>query len=109
MSRVGSALAAWAGLGAGALAWALHHQILADSLRFDCAAVSTPRAIAAVAGAMLLCVVGAAISWRATRGEQSAHSGHVFAAWMSVLCAAIFFMAVALQAMASFSVPGCFR
>jgi hypothetical protein len=109
MSRWSRAAAPWAGLAGGALAWVLHHQILSDSLRFNCAAVSTPRALVALLGATVLCACGGTVSWRVTRGEQSAHSGRVFAAWVSVVCAGIFFMAVLMQAIASLSVPGCFR
>jgi Na+/proline symporter len=109
MSRFARALVPWAGLGLGALAWGLHHQVLSDSLRYDCSAVSPPRAVLALAVALVLCVAGAAVSWFGTRPDPGAGSGRVFTAWMSVLCAGIFALAVLMQAMASLSVPGCFR
>jgi hypothetical protein len=109
MNRLAHGITPWAGLGLGALAWALHHQVLADSLRFDCSAVSPPRAIAAVVIALVLCVCGAAVSWAGTRNASGEGSGRKFVAWMSILCAGIFALAVLMQAMASFTVPGCFR
>jgi hypothetical protein len=117
MSRVFDRIAPWAGLAAGALAWIVHQQLLSDVLRFDCAAVSPARAVAALAIALALCFGGAGVSWYGIRVKGRTGSGHkdrtgpghAFVGWLSVFSAAVFALAIALQAMASLTVPGCFR
>jgi hypothetical protein len=109
VNRVLAGITPWAGLVAGSVAWALHQQVLADALRFDCAAVSPNRALVALALALVLCVAGAVISWRSIRGTGEASAGRAFVGWLSILGAGIFALAVAMQGMASFTVPGCFR
>ena len=107
MNRRRGSFAPWAGLCAGALAWAAHHQSLSDALRFNCAAVSPVRATVAAVLALLACAAGAAVSLPLARGK--ALDGRVFVAQLSVASAGIFALAIALQALASFTVPGCFR
>jgi hypothetical protein len=109
MIGLARAFAPWAGLVSGSLSWVLHHQVLSDALRYDCAAISPTRAVLALVLALMLCAAGAALSWRAKRIEKAVSSGRTFAAWMSILCAGIFALAILLQAMASLTVPGCFR
>lgn len=109
MNRVLAGLTPWTGLLAGSVAWALHQQLLADALRFNCAAVSPNRALVALVLALALCVIGAAISWRSIRGTGDASAGRAFVGWLSILGAGIFALAVAMQGMASLTVPGCFR
>lgn len=109
MKRLLVGLLPWAGLIAGFLAWGTHQQALADVLRFDCGAVSPARAVAAAAVAIALCAVGAGLSWRVARTQGGAGGGHPFVAWLSILSAGIFALAILMQAMASLTVPGCFR
>ena len=109
MKRFLAELLPWAGLIAGFVAWGTHQQALADALRFDCGAVSPPRAVVAAVLAIVLCAVGAALSWRVVRTEGHAGGGHPFVAWLSILGAGIFALAILMQAMASLTVPGCFR
>ena len=109
MKRILMEALPWAGLISGFLAWGAHQQALADVLRFDCAAVSPARAVAAAIAALVLCVVGAALSWRVARHQGSDGGGHPFVAWLSILGAGIFALAILMQAMASLTVPGCFR
>lgn len=109
MKRILYALLPWAGLSLGFLAWGTHQQGLADVLRFDCAAVSPTRAIVAAALALALCGVGGALSWRAVRMAGDTGGGHPFVGWLSILGAGIFALAILMQAMASLTVPGCFR
>jgi hypothetical protein len=109
MNRVLAGLTPWTGLLAGSVAWALHQQLLADALRFNCAAVSPGRALLALALALALCLTGAVVSWRSVRGTGDASAGRAFAGRLSILGAGIFALAVAMQGVASFTVPGCFR
>jgi hypothetical protein len=96
------------GLAAGALAWVLHQQVLADALRFNCAAVSPGRAMLALSAALLLCLGGAGISWYGNR-TVNAGTGRRFVCWLSIVSAGIFALAIVMQAFASLTVPGCFR
>jgi hypothetical protein len=101
--------APWAGLAAGSLAWIVHQQLLSDALRFDCAAVSPGRAVGALAIGLLLCVGGAGVSWYGIRVKDRTGPGHGFVGWVSIFSAGIFALAIAMQALASLTVPGCFR
>jgi hypothetical protein len=109
MKRFVAELLPWAGLMAGFLAWGVHQQTLADVLRFDCGAISPTRAVVSAIVALALCVAGAALSWRVVRTGGEAGGGHPFVAWLSILGAGIFALAILMQAMASLTVPGCFR
>ena len=109
MKRFLAAALPWAGLAFGFLAWGAHQQALSDVLRFDCGAVSPARAVAAAVLALASCLAGAVLSWRALRVAGDTGGGHPFVAWLSILGAGIFALAILMQAMASLTVPGCFR
>lgn len=109
MRRLFARLAPWAGLAGGAVAWIVHQQLLSDVLRFNCHAVSPVRAVTALAIALALCTGTAAISWYGIRVKHRTGPGHAFVGWLSIFSAGIFALAIAMQAMASLTVPGCFR
>jgi hypothetical protein len=101
--------APWCGLAAGAAAWACHQQVLADVLRFNCAAVGPARALAAWIACGTVALAAGTWSWRAGQRARTVDPARHFIAQLSALSAGVFFLAIAMQGMASFLVPGCFR
>ena len=101
-----SELAPWAGLAAGMLAAGGQHQLVTDSVRFDCAFGRFGLLVAVAA--WLLIAVGAFVSWRALRARpHEPGSARRFVAQMSLMAAAFFALMVGWQAMASMMLPGC--
>jgi hypothetical protein len=110
MKRVlSSAAAPWSGLIAGMTGEALHHQILADMLHFDC------RRGGAMPGLLWGCALvaaiaaAAALSWvaRDAAPATTAPSTRRFISDMSVMAAAFFILAILWQTAAGFIVPAC--
>ncbi|HZP67214.1 MAG TPA: hypothetical protein VFB32_13005 [Rudaea sp.] len=101
-----SRFAPWAGFVAGPLGWALHQQLLADMLHFDCRlGGAVPGLVAGLCLAGVL-VASASVSWRA-RDAEPARSLRHFVGTLSAATAAVFLFAIALQTLASVILPGC--
>jgi hypothetical protein len=98
----------WGGLVAGALALALQQQILADLLHYVC---TDERALglAIGAGAALLTIAGGAASYRAMRASSATLDigARRFVAKLSLIAAAFFLFAIALQTAAAVLAPPC--
>ena len=104
--------APWAGLAAAAAAVALNHQILADTVYFDCSRGNPLTVSATSVIALLLTIGGGLLSWRARgRGEDQGPEprSRRFLALLSVMAAALAVFAIVLQLMAGMIVPTCAR
>lgn len=95
--------APWTGLITALPGWALHQQLLADMLHYDChlGRTSTALIVTAVVGSVI--VVAGAVSWRARAGSTLRR----FVALLGVSAAAIALFAIALQMLAAVILPGC--
>ena len=97
--------APWSGFVAGPLAWALHQQVLADMLHFNCHLGGAAAGLSGFVLAGALIVAGGWISWRA-RGDESA-APRWFIATLATMAAAVFGFAIVLQTLATLILPGC--
>ena len=100
-----SELKPWAGLIAGMGAAGLQHQIVSDSMHFDCR--FGDEGLLVGLAALLVIVIGAAISWSAARAHPESDSTRRFVAHMSLMAAALFALMVLWGMMAGFILPGC--
>ena len=105
LTRTGarSAWQAWAGLLGSAAAWALHQQVLADLLHFDCRWGGPFATLAMTALVFVLIVISALASWR-MRGSSETLG---FVAGLSLLGAGLFLLLVGVQTLAGLVLPGC--
>lgn len=93
----------WTGLVVSLAGWAIHQQLLADMLHYDCHLGDTPiAAVATVIVAVFVAVAGV-VSWRSRRGSNLRQ----FVALLGVSSAAIALFAIALQLLAAMTLPGC--
>lgn len=95
----------WAGLIAGMGAAGLQHQLVSDSMHFDCRYGDYDFLIGA--GALLLIVVGAVVSWSAVRAHPDPDSTRRFVAQMSLMAAVLFALMVLWGIMAGAILPAC--
>jgi glucose uptake protein GlcU len=95
----------WAGLIAGMGAAGLQHQLVADSMHFDCRYGRFDLVVGA--GALLLILIGALVSWSAARAHRDVDSTRRFVAHMSLMAAALFAVMVLWGIMAGAILPGC--
>jgi hypothetical protein len=97
---------AWTGLAAAMAGAGLQHQLVSDSLHFDCryGHNDLPVGVAALA----LIAVGALVSWSALRSSDS-RSGATrrFVARMSLMAAMLFALMVLWGLMAGAILPAC--
>jgi hypothetical protein len=104
---------AWAGLVAAPLAWALHHQIGSDANFTDCDRGDGGVAIAVGLAALVLSLLGGALSlsaWRrAGQAEGPGLGSDRFIAALSLLACALFSLTITVQIMAGVILPACFR
>ncbi|BDU16421.1 hypothetical protein [Lysobacter auxotrophicus] len=104
-----SRFAPWAALVAALGGEALHHQLLADMLRFQCELGSLVIGLGVASVSWLLMASGSAISWFAVRGDD-AHP-HLqtrrFTAQLGWLACALCAVGVAWQTLATWLVPSC--
>ena len=101
-----AALAPWAGLVVGLIAFAVVHQYGSDGSFNDCDTVSPgPLLIVALLG-LLACAASAFASWRAMRGSGNEPSRVV--AVISIGSAALFGFAIVLAIIAALVLPPCF-
>jgi hypothetical protein len=98
-------LAPWAGLVAGMVGAGVQHQLVADSMHFDCRLGRVDPFVGAAA--LLLILMGAAVSWAALRRSRGRQDNAQFVAAMSLMAAALFALLVVWQTMASFVLPAC--
>jgi hypothetical protein len=95
----------WAGGALGVAAWALHQQVLAQSLHYDCALASPWVGIAGGGGALLVTVFGAMWSWRS--GHDEADAPRAFIARANAIAALPFALAIVLQTLATQLLGSC--
>jgi hypothetical protein len=98
-------VAPWSGFIAAPLGWALHQQVLADMLHFNCHLGGAAAGLLGFAIAGALIVTGGWLSWRA-RGEERA-APRWFVATLGTMAAALFGFAIVLQTIATLILPGC--
>jgi uncharacterized membrane protein YfcA len=100
-----SELKPWAGLLAGMLGAGGQHQLVSDSMHFDCRYGDSDIAIGIAA--LVLIVIGALLSWSAVRRHPDPESPRRFVAHMSLMAAALFALMVLWQTMAGVILPAC--
>ncbi len=104
LARIG--LKPWAGLIASMGGAGLQHQLVSDSLHFDCRNGDYALFVGIVA--LLLVALGGLVSWSSVRGHQAdAAPTRRFVAHMSVMAAALFALMVLWGLMAGLILPGC--
>jgi hypothetical protein len=113
-ARLASWLAAWAGLVAAPMAWALHQQVLADVTSARCTASGASLTLLVGLAAGLVASIGGLVSLRAwRRGGGTAWGMHDeprrFVAAMSAMAGALFLLVILLQTLAGLIVPECAR
>jgi hypothetical protein len=93
----------WAGMIAGMGAAGLQHQLVSDSLHFDChyGNADLPVGIAA----LLVIVIGAIVSWSSLRMQPG--PTRRFVAHMSLMAAVLFALMVLWGLMAGVILPAC--
>jgi len=103
-ARVG--LKPWAGLIAGMGGAGLQHQLVSDSLHFDCS--NGDYALLVGIAALLMIAFGGLVSWSSVRAHQAdAAPTRRFVAHMSVMAAVLFALMVLWGLMAGLILPGC--
>ncbi|HEX6833889.1 MAG TPA: hypothetical protein VF132_10195 [Rudaea sp.] len=102
-ATLGSRIAPWSGLFAALPGWALHQQLLADLVHYNCHLGRSANGLAAGALIAIVIVIAGWISWRARSGSELRR----FIAGMSVAGAALALFAIAMQTLATFILPGC--
>lgn len=100
-----SGLKPWAGLIAGMGGAGMQHQLVSDSMHFDCHYGSYDLLVGLAA--LLLIVVGAGVSWSAVRAHPEPESTRRFVAHMSLMAAALFALMVLWGLMAGAILPAC--
>ena len=95
----------WAGLVAGMAGAGLQHQLVSDSLHFDCRYGRYDLLIGVAA--LLLIAVGAMLSWSAVRAHPGHESTRRFVGHMSLMAAALFALMVLWGIMAGAILPAC--
>lgn len=99
------ALKAWAGLFAGMFGAGLQHQVVSDSLHFDCRYGDSNLFVGLIA--LLLIAVGALVSWSPARAQSDADATYRFVARMSLMAAVLFALMVLWGLMAGAILPAC--
>ena len=103
-ARVG--LKPWGGLIAGMGGAGLQHQLVSDSLHFDCR--NGDYALLIGVAALLLIALGGLVSWSSVRAHQAdAAPTRRFVAHMSVMAAVLLALMVRWGLMAGLILPGC--
>jgi hypothetical protein len=95
----------WAGLVAGMAGTGLQHQLVSDSLHFDCRYGHYDLLIGLVA--LLLIAVGALVSWSSLRAREDLDANRRFVAHMSLMAAVLFALFVLWGIMAGAILPAC--
>jgi hypothetical protein len=95
--------APWAGMIAGPACWALHQQGLTSLLHFDCHLGSPTKGLMSFVVLGIVLIGSGIVSWR-WRGDTELQR---FIGIASAGAAALFFLAIAFQTVATFILPGC--
>ena len=95
----------WAGLIAGMGAAGLQHQLVSDSMHFDCRYGGYNLLVGLAA--LLLIAVGGLVSWSSMRAHPDPESTRRFVACMSVMAAVLFALMVLWGIMAGAILPAC--
>lgn len=95
----------WTGLVAGMVAAGLQHQVVSDSMHFDCRNGHADVAIGIAA--LVVIVIGAWVSLRALRANAGADAMRAFVARLGLMGAALFALLVVWQTLAGFILPAC--
>jgi hypothetical protein len=98
-----------AGLFAGAAAWAMHQQVGYIEASWACGRTAAPVIWLTGAVATVVLLTGTLLSALALRraGLGEGERPHRFMATVSLMAAALFLFALALQAVAALFLPGC--
>ena len=95
----------WSGLIASMGAVGLQHQLVSDSMHFDCRYGGYDLLVGLAA--LVLIAIGALVSWSAVRAHPEPESTRRFVAHMSLMAAALFALMVLWGIMAGAILPGC--
>jgi hypothetical protein len=101
-----SRFAPWAAASAGALGWALHHQLLGDVQHFRCGYSGVAFGIGVTLGVLVLIGLG---SWLTLAAGDGGNPTRRFVVRFSLLLAALFLLPILLQAGATLLLPPCAR
>jgi hypothetical protein len=97
----------WCGLMAAAGGWALHQQVVSDSLHFDCNSTSGGAGLAWGVFALLLVAGGAFMSWRGLPEEGTKNALRRFIVHLSLMAAMLAGLGIGFQILAVALLPGC--
>jgi hypothetical protein len=100
--------APWSGIAFGTLGAGLAHQLGSDATFQDCSVGSPAVVIIATILGLALIGLGALGSWRVYSGEREGPARHLVAT-VSLLCCALFALAVILPFIASMLIPRCWH
>jgi hypothetical protein len=103
-------IAPWTALIAAGAGWALHQQVVAQSLHFDCHATAGVAGIGWGLFSLALVFVGTAVSWRARPGADDGSALAAvrrFAVYMGVMAAMLATLGIVFQILAAALLPGC--
>lgn len=99
------AIRAWTGLFAGMFGAGLQHQVVSDSLHFDCRYGDSNLLVGLFA--LLVIAIGALVSWSPARAQSNADVTYRFVARMSLMAAVLFALMVLWGLMAGAILPAC--
>jgi len=95
----------WAGLIAGMGAAGLQHQLVSDSIHFDCRYGDYDLLVGLAA--LLVIAVGGLVSWSSLRAQPDTDSTRRFVAQMSLMATVLFALMVLWGIMAGVILPAC--
>ena len=98
-------LTPWAGMLGAGFGWALSHQVGSDLAQDNCNAAHPIVMIVIGLVGLAIAGFGGLVSWRAIGREEG---GRRFVAYVGVLMAALFSIAIFMQTAAALVLPGCF-
>jgi hypothetical protein len=104
--------APWAGLIAGAAAWAVHHQAGSDLVLWDCRYGGPALTLGLGAVCALLALAGMWISWRSVAETDATRPVTPAKRFLGLLCtaaAALFLLTILAQSVSGLVLPGCLR
>jgi hypothetical protein len=105
MQRAKYLLVPWAGMLGAGFGWALSHQVGSDLAQDNCNAAHPVVMILIGLAGLAIAGFGGLASWRAIGREEG---GRRFVAYVGVLMAALFSIAIFMQTAAALVLPGCF-
>jgi hypothetical protein len=103
-------IAPWTALIAAGAAWALHQQVVAQALHFDCQASAGYVGIAWGVFALAIVCGGTVVSWRtrpAATDASALAAVRRFAVDLGIMAAMLATLGIAFQILAGVLLPGC--